>query len=151
MRKKSKNFYYKKKIVKYPLQIVGKQNARRRQPAKNKFWDHQNTRRISIPKKIGTNFFGNNKWYRKKLVSFSWRAGGRPSRDSLHEVVRMVWVFLESFRLLLHALFDFQDGRRLGLVVLISAWAAETFRTAFSSAFKLKLKWKFVVSWPIWC
>lgn len=50
---------------------------------------------------------------------------------SLHEIVRMIWIFFEPFCFFLHAFLDFQDGRRLGLVVLVAARASETFDNEF--------------------
>lgn len=44
----------------------------------------------------------------------------------LHEVVGMVRIFFETFGLLLHALFDFENRGRLSLIVLVAAWSAET-------------------------
>lgn len=38
----------------------------------------------------------------------------------LHKIVRLVRVFLEAFRLLLHALLDLEDGRRFGGVLRIN-------------------------------
>lgn len=44
-------------------------------------------------------------------------AHAQQSHNLLHKVVRLVGVFLEAFRLLLHALLDLENGRRFGGVL----------------------------------
>lgn len=49
-----------------------------------------------------------------------WSRGPTTRNELLYEIIGMVRVLLKPLRLLLHALLDLQDGRRLGLILRIN-------------------------------